>query len=234
MLDHWLRKRQSLKHARDHLQSFKSIYSRYKEENHLDSLKRGETWLTSFPNMQGPSPFRYSKSNDPFSLTMKPFVFFSNTAYFCMSISAYRLGDIEKSIHYRKCMRETIQYSSLSHFKEAIPWRLLNLSIKNDCKKYNFPEYLSGLRDISPEDIASTVNYGPFYTQVPKALIHDASESLTLKFPNKEYRLSFSLAAESDLVEVFEAIGDKIISLPADHDWVGRFPLEREDLSLLE
>ena len=138
----------------------------------------------------------------------------------------------EQSLHYRRCMMETIQYSDHSGQSVALAWRLLNLSIRRDAVKYGYKSYLNEIRNVDEEDLSSCGAYGKYYYQVPKTKIDLEIGEISADYPDYTYNIDFRI--NGTLTIMFECIADWIKSSGYKYDWVLGDSLDKEWLKILD
>ncbi|WP_278358071.1 hypothetical protein [Idiomarina abyssalis] len=217
--------------AKLHHLKFSQLYDKYRRECHDTFIEDAEKWLCSFPNKG--SNFSYKNwSDNPFDLTVKNFVFFSNVLYLLLSVSCFATGKYKRSLHFRTCMSESISYSEHSGYRTALAWRLLNLSIVRDSQVFGFPEFSKNLRRIDEKDLASVFSYGELYHQTPKLVIDYELGAMVLYYPNEMIEIDFRV--QDSLALIAENISTWILSRGEDYDWIGRHPFDREWIEFLE
>lgn len=211
-------KKKSRAFAKQHFLVFVRTYAFYQKGDYAQFLQEAESWLTRFPNHDYESQNNpITLSNDPYRLTCKNDVFFSNTLYLSMAVSAYILGEFKKSMHYRHCMSQSVAYSFYSGVDTALAWRYLNLSMYRDALCSGYSEYLKGIREIDAQDLSSVGAYGDYYFQVPTIKLDMKKGEFKATYPGNTDIVDFR--TDGKIKDMFERIADWIVRMGIDYDW---------------
>ena len=226
-------KKKSKRFSAQHHDIFCEIYNSFKSGDFKGVLSIGEGWLIRFPNVSFQNENIYYKySNNPKDLSPKGFVFFSNTIFYCMSISAFNLGDMERSLRYRFCMYGSVDFTRYCHLDTKLSWRLVNLSIQKDL--HHNPELKGGrsIRNIDEKDLASVLCDGPLIYDQPRIEIDLVKGEIIATFSG--HIETFDFRMDGTIGSNFERIASWIQSSGRDADWIHNRAISDEWLDILE
>lgn len=226
-------KKKSKNFSVQHHDLFCDIYNAFKSGDFHSALSIGEAWLIRFPNVSIKNgEVCYSYSNSPIDLSAKGFVFFSNTIYYCMSISAFNLGDMERSLRYRFCMNDMVDFTQYCHVDTKLAWRLVNLSIQKDL--HNNPALKGGhsIRKIDEKNLASVLCDGPLIYDQPRIEIDFIKGEFITTFSSEVETFDFRM--DGSISSNFERIASWIQNAGREADWIHNRAIDNEWLDILE